>query len=119
MLYKDNWLSAGLVDEFAKLTKSHPRTVQRWIERSLVPDTAYELIDIVQNGNLGKIDQSWRGWRICQRNGCLWTPNGEQVHLQRIMALRYRMAQLECLKRRLSAETSHLDDSDELVAAVR
>ena len=89
------------------------------MERRLVPDTPYELIEIVQNGNLGKIHESWCGWRICQRNGDLWTPNRDKVHPQQIMALRYRLAQLACLKRRHSVQTGHLEHFDELVAAVR
>ncbi len=74
MAYKNIWLSAGLAEEIATVTKCDCKTVLHWMREEYVPATAYVLIDLVQNGRLGDIQPDWFGWLICHRSGRFGRP---------------------------------------------
>jgi len=101
MMYKDVWLTTPMVEEIARLTRCHKRTVEKWIERRKIPDTPYELLDVVQNGRLGKIHKGWRGWTICRRTGMLTSPSNEIIYQGEIQAIRYRRHLIAHLQREL------------------
>ena len=90
-----------MVEEIARLTRCHKRTVEKWIQRRRIPDTPYELLDIVQNGRLGKIHKNWRGWTICNRTGILRSPSNEIVCQGDVQAIPYRRHLIAHLQREL------------------
>ncbi len=48
----------------APLCAGSQLTVERWIERGRIPETAYRLLDIIQNGRLEQLHTDWTGWTI-------------------------------------------------------
>lgn len=79
MMYKDVWLSPAMVDEISTATRSHKRTVERWLAAERIPETPLKLLQIIQSGRLEEIHDSWRGWSISNRNGKLRTPTGHEA----------------------------------------
>ncbi len=117
-MYKDVWLTTPMVEEIARLTRCHKRTVEKWIQRRKIPDTPYELLDIVQNGRLGKIHKDWRGWTICHRTGLLRSPSNEIVCQGDVQAIRYRRHLIAHLQRELRL-AGHSDDAQQPLFQVR
>lgn len=83
MLIRDVWLTRPMIDQICALTKLHRRTVERWIEHGRIPETAYRLLDILQNGRIEQIHADWTGWTIDAGHGHLVTPVGECIGLDK------------------------------------
>ncbi len=113
MMYKDVWLSPPMVEDISKKTRSHKRTVERWLQRRKIPETPLRLLQIIQSGHLHLIHDSWDGWRICSRTGQLWTPAGDKIHPADLLAMKYRMHQIRALRTELKESKRLLDKRTE------
>jgi hypothetical protein len=90
----DDWL----VD----VAGAHRTTVARWRAEQRLPAAVSLLIRVMHDGELGLVDDAWRGFRLDRRAGVLWTPDDWPCRPGDILAIRYRMAQLRALELELA-----------------
>ena len=91
MMIGDLWVSHGMVPELCQLTGRDRRTVERWLQKRQLPYTVSVLLDIIQNGNLGRIHDEWTGWSIDQHSGALVSPVDTRVLPGEILSIPYRL----------------------------
>ena len=111
MLLRDVWLTRPMVGQICALTKLHRRTVERWLECGRIPETAYRLLDILQNGRIEQIHADWTGWTIDARHGHLVTPVGECIRPGQILAVPYRYHELATVRRKLRRAEQLINDA--------
>lgn len=81
----------------AQVAQVSLHTARRWKRRGRVPSAAYQLIDLVVNGELGALSRHWRGWTV--RDGRLFTPEGWHVTPGEIRSIPVRIAHVRALER--------------------
>lgn len=74
MMIGDIWLSPPMIPELSKTLGVDRTTIARWLENAKLPPAIYQLLDLIENGNLGRIHSDWDGWRINPKDGDLVTP---------------------------------------------
>jgi len=87
-------ISAGLL---AGVTGRHIDTARRWKRAGKVPHAHADLVRLRLVGELGVVDDGWRGFRLVR--GKLWTPEGAPITPGDIRAIPFRRAQLDELQR--------------------
>ena len=88
-------ISSGLI---ARLTGAHIDTARRWKRTGTMPAAIAALLELRLEGELGLVDQLWRGFRLA--GGQLWTPEGAPITPGDIRAIPFRRLQLDALQRR-------------------
>ena len=63
------------------------RTARRWKRGEDPPQAAIEVIELRSTGNLGVVDQDWRGWKI--REGKLISPDGIEFTSGDVLSLTF------------------------------
>lgn len=90
----DDWLAGK--------TGAHRTTVARWRRTQRLPRSVALLIRLMRFGELELVHPDWRGWTLDPRSGTLYTPAGEPLKPQDLLAIHYRRAQVDTLERELA-----------------
>lgn len=69
----------------ARACKVHPDTARRWKRAGKLPALAALLLEIRGGGELGAVDEAWRGFVLSR--GQIWTPEGAGVRPGDVRAL--------------------------------
>lgn len=81
----------------AQVTGASVETARRWKRTGRMPAAVAALLDLRLAGELGQVDDTWRGFRLAR--GQLWTPEGTPVTPGDIRAIPLRRQQLDELQR--------------------
>lgn len=118
------WITREMAPEIANDLSVTKRTVEGWYAKGIIPPTAYALLDILRNGNLGRLHEAWDGWKIDTRSGDLVTPilgHGrnrtvtsrhifmQQIMYQQLSALKIANRELREQNARLEKRTAELE----------
>lgn len=101
-------LSAAML---ATITGAHEDTARRWKRASRVPKWLLRLVALVAHGELGEIDEHWRGWRVVR--GQIVSPEGWTATPGDIRALPLMRQQIAVYQadRRLPAQADWVSGS--------
>lgn len=102
MLIGDVWITHGAANAIAAKLGVHRTTVTRWIVRRQLPTAVYQLLKILQKGDLGVMHDAWAGWSVDTKRGDLVTPVGECIRPGHVLSLPYRLHQLGTVQRQLT-----------------
>lgn len=83
---------------------AHRTTVARWRAAQRLPKAVSLLVRIMHHGELELVHDAWQGFRLDERTGTLWTPEGWPCSPGDILAIRYRIEQLLELERELASQ---------------
>jgi len=97
------WLTQQMVPNLSTRLGVHRSTIYRWLREGQLPPAMYALLDITENGRLGRIHNDWSAWRIDIRTGELVTPIVRRARNRRIkpgeiMSEQLRYQQISALK---------------------
>ncbi len=76
----------------------HRTTVARWRARQELPRAMSLLVRVMHHGELELVDERWAGFRLDNRRGMLWTPEGFPCAPGDLLAIRYRQAHVRALE---------------------
>ena len=94
MFATDEWIAAR--------TGAHRTTIARWRESRAFPSALVQLAELELYGRVELIHAAWAGFRLDARDGTLWTPENWPCRPGDVLAIKYRLAHVQELERRLA-----------------
>ena len=70
----DVWISPAMMPMLTESLGVEQTTIEGWVDDGWLPLFIHAVLDLTQNGNLGRIHEDWNGWKIDTKTGDLVTP---------------------------------------------